>query len=56
MKMLMDTATGKVASEGEWILRLNTMTDEQLGIDDWDKFKLVPVEPNGNGGWERPKK
>lgn len=52
MTMLMNPATGSVASRDEWLADFNAMSPEEWGGDAFEAAGLIEVVPDGDGGWK----
>lgn len=50
-KMLMNTATGSVASESEWRDDFASMSEEEWGSSSFEDADLVEVVRNEGGDW-----
>lgn len=52
-KYLMNTATGSIDTEENWVRDWRSMSEEEWGSDEFDPFGLlVEVRKNDNGEWE----
>jgi len=50
-RMLMNTATGSVASESEWMADFERMSAEEWGGEAFEDAGLVEVVKNSAGSW-----
>lgn len=49
----MNTATGSIDTEENWVRDWRSMSEEEWGSDEFDPFGLlVEVRKNNNGEWE----
>lgn len=52
-KYLMNTATGSIDTEENWVRDWRSMSEEEWGSYEFDPFGLlVEVRKNDNGEWE----
>lgn len=49
--MMMNPATGSVATLSEWLEDFDTLSPEEWGGETFESAGLIEVVPDGSGGW-----